>query len=353
MKNLMLLLLAVLILAPVNFAEAVTPRKDLVIADLGQPKTNPWVINRHRFQECVARALNIEQILADDENSESKHVSQAESLVSRQPDALVFNPLTSPAGAQVARLLERNRIPGMTAGRVVVADYEKEYKGQFLIGQMGTNLDSWGAAMAQAAIDAGSRKIAMIWNPKDVITTQYIWAGAQRVIDSYPDAEVIIEGRDRLSRETGIKYAEQYVARFGEGEIDAIIVLGATAGLGAQFALEQAGRSDVDIITCDIDEQVAQNIRDGKLSFSIGAHWMGGGFALLHLYDYLHGFPIEDTQPDFSLIAVTAKNVDAYERQFLNGCILTPNEIQNLSRVFNPDADLASFIENFSKTWDQ
>ena len=124
MKNLMLLPLAVLILAPVNFAEAVTPRKDLVIADLGQPKTNPWVINRHRFQECVARALNVEQILADDENSESKHVSQAESLVSRQPHALVFNPLTSPAGAQVARLLERHRIPGMTAGRVVVADYE-------------------------------------------------------------------------------------------------------------------------------------------------------------------------------------------------------------------------------------
>ena len=192
MKNLMLLPLAALILAPVNFAEAVTPRKDLVIADLGQPKTNPWVLHRHRFQECVARALNIEQILADDENSESKHVSQAESLVARQPDALVFNPLTSPAGAQVARLLERNRIPGMTAGRVVVADYEKEYNGQFLIGQMGTNLDSWGAAMAQAAIDAGSRKIAMIWNPKDVITTQYIWAGAQRVIDSYPDAKVIV-----------------------------------------------------------------------------------------------------------------------------------------------------------------
>ena len=40
--------------------------------------------------------------------------------------------------------------------------------------------------------------------------------------------------------------------------MDAIIVLGATAGLGAQFALEQAGRSEVDIITCDIDEQVAQ-----------------------------------------------------------------------------------------------
>ncbi|MBF0289839.1 MAG: substrate-binding domain-containing protein [SAR324 cluster bacterium] len=353
MKNLTKLLLFVLILAPMHFAEAVTPRKDLVIADLGQPQTNPWVINRHRFQECVARALNIKQILADDENMESKHVSQAESLISRQPDALVFNPLTSPAGAQVARLLERNRIPGMTAGRVVVADYDKEYKGQFLIGQMGTNLEAWGAAMAQAAIDAGHRKIAMIWNPKDVITTQYIWAGAQAVIDKTPGAKVIIEGRDRLSRETGIKYAEQYVARFNKGELDAIIVLGATAGLGTQFALEQAGRTEVDVITCDIDEQVAQHIRDGKLSFSIGGHWMGGGFALIHLYDYLHGFPIEDTQPDFSLIPVTAKTVDAYERQFLDSCVLTPNEIRNLSRVYNPDADLPGFIENFAKTWNQ
>ena len=87
-------LLGVLMLAPIPFAEAVTPRKDLVFADLGQPQTNPWVINRHRFQECVARALNIEQP-ADGENSESKHVSQAESLVARQPDAMVFNPLTS------------------------------------------------------------------------------------------------------------------------------------------------------------------------------------------------------------------------------------------------------------------
>ena len=93
----------------------------------------------------------------------------------------------------MARLLERNRIPGMTAGRVVVADYEKEYKGNFLIGQMGTNLHDWGAAMAQAAIDDGHRNIAMIWNPKDVITTQYIWAGA-KAYDKYPDAIIMEEG---------------------------------------------------------------------------------------------------------------------------------------------------------------
>lgn len=348
-----IVVLSFMLLAFATGSWAVEPKKDLVIADLGQPKTNPWVINRHRFEDCVAEALGVKLIKADDENMESKHVSQAESLIARQPDALVFNPLTSPAGVQVARLLEQYKIPGMTAGRVVVHDYDRDYNGEFLIGQMGTNFFTWGAAMAQATIDDGHKKVAMIWNQKGVLSTETIWNGALSVFDQHPDVEVIAESYDRLNRENGIKYAEQYIAKFQPGEIDAMLVLGAVAGLGSQFAAEQAGRDDIDIVTCDIDEQVAQFIKEGKLSFSIGGHWMGGGFALIHLYDYLHGFPIENTQPNFSLIAVNRDNVEAYSKKFLQGCVLTPDEIRSLSRVYNPDADLPGFIESFASTWDK
>ncbi len=268
-----IVVLSFVLLAFAVGSQAVEPKKDLVIADLGQPKTNPWVINRHRFEDCVAEALGVELIKADDENMESKHMSQAESLIARQPDALVFNPLTSPAGVQVARLLEQYEIPGMTAGRVVVHDYDKEYNGKYLIGQMGTNFFAWGAAMAQAAVDDGLKKVGMIWNQKGVRSTETIWAGALSVFDKYPDVEVVAESYDRLSRENGIKYAEQYLAKFQPGEIDVLFVLGAVAGLGSQFAVEQAGRDDVEIVTCDVDEQVVEFIKQGKLSFSIGGHW--------------------------------------------------------------------------------
>ncbi len=325
-------------------------RSDLVIADLGQPETNPWVINRHRFERCVAEALGVELKEFDDQNSEEQHVSQAESIIAGGPDGLIFNPLTSPAGIQVARLLEENDIPGIAVGRLVVSSYENDYEGEDFIAQVTQNNDTWGQAIGKATADLGHKKVAMIWNQKGVTSAEEIWAGVQTELEG-AGIEVIAEAWDRLNRENGQKYAEQFIARFAPGEIDAIIVLGAVAGLGSQFAVDQAGRGDIAIITTDIDEQVAQFIKDGKLDFSIGGHWMVGGFGLIQLYDYLHGHPIEDTQPRVGLIPVTAENVDVYANSLLNGCILSPDTIRSLSKVHNPDADLPGFIDAWQATW--
>ena len=326
-------------------------RTDLVISDLGQPETNPWVINRHRFERCVAHALDVALLEFDDQNSEELHVAQAESIIASQPDGLVFNPLTSPAGIQVARLLEENDIPGVAVGRLVVSNYDTDYEGEDFIAQVTQNNTTWGEAIGQTTVELGHKKVAMIWNQKGVTSAEEIWDGVQGELDN-AGVEVIAEAWDRLNRENGQKYAEQFIARFAPGEIDAIIVLGAVAGLGSQFAVDQAGRDDIAIITTDIDEQVAQFIKDGKLEFSIGGHWMVGGFGLIQLYDYLHGHPVEDTQPLFSLIPVTARNVDTYANGLLSGCILSNEDIRSLSRVHNPEADLPGFIDSFSKNWE-
>ena len=170
MKRVLVLLAALLILTgvAVTAQDMVEPRMDLVIADLGQPETNPWVINRHRFERCVAESLGVTLDEFDDENSEEKHVSQAESIIARQPDGLIFNPLTSPAGIQVARLLEENAIPGVAVGRLVVSNYDTDYEGEHFIAQVTQNNDTWGQAIGQATVDAGHKKVAMIWNQKGV-----------------------------------------------------------------------------------------------------------------------------------------------------------------------------------------
>jgi len=346
-----LILLLVLPLVFTAHAQEITPREDLVIADLGQPPTNPWDVNRQRFEDCVADALNVELIKADDSASEAKHVDQAEALIARQPDGLIFNPLTSPAGIQVARLLEENQIPGVAVGRLVVSSYEEDYDGEYFIGQVTQNNQTWGEAIAQHVVDSGFTKVAMIWNQKGVTSAEEIWQGALTVFNEHPEVEIIAETWDDMTRENGILYAEQYLARFQPGEIDAIVVLGAVAGTGSLFAIEQAERGDVAIITTDDDEQVAELIRDGRLDWTIGGHWMVGGFGLIQLYDYLHGFPVVDPQPRVNMIPVDIDNVDAYAEAFLQGCVLTPEQIRDLSRVFNPDADLAMFMDEFSKNW--
>jgi len=325
-------------------------RTDLVIADLGQPETNPWVINRHRFERCVADALGVTLKEFDDQNSEEQHVAQAESIMSSQPDGLIFNPLTAPAGIQVARLLEDNDIPGIAVGRLVVSSYDDDYKGEDFIAQVTQNNATWGEAMGKATVELGYKKVGMIWTQKGNISAMEIWDGVARELEA-GGVEVVAEAWDVLSRENGQKYAEQYIARFAPGEVDAFIVIGAVAGLGSKFAIDQAGRDDIAVITTDIDEQVAQFIKDGELEFSIGGHWMVGGFGLIQLYDYLHGHPITDTQPKVGLIPVTSDNVETYANGLLNGCILAPDTVRSLSKVHNPDADLVGFINNWQANW--
>ena len=205
-------------------------RTDLVIADLGQPETNPWVINRHRFERCVADALGVELREFDDQNSEEQHVSQAESIMASQPDGLIFNPLTAPAGIQVARLLEDNDIPGVAVGRLVVSSYDDDYKGEDFIAQVTQNNATWGEAMGKAVVELGHKKVGMIWTQKGNISATEIWEGVKRELDA-GGVEVVAEAWDVLSRENGQKYAEQYIARFAPGEVDAFIVIGAVAGL--------------------------------------------------------------------------------------------------------------------------
>lgn len=348
MKKFMLSVVAISMLPFFSVSQA--HRTDLTIADLGRPDTNPWVINRKRFEMCVADALDINLKLFDDQNSEEQHVNQAESIMSSQPDGVIFNPLTAPAGIQVARLLEENDIPGVAVGRLVVSNYDTDYQGKDFIAQVTQNNQSWGEAMGKATVELGHKKVAMIWTQKGNISAAEIWYGAEKELKA-GGVEVVAEAWDVLSRENGQKYAEQYIARFAPGEVDAFIVIGAVAGLGSKFAVDQAGRDDIAIITTDIDEQVAEFIKNGELAFSIGGHWMVGGFGLIQLYDYIHGFRVMDTQPLFSLIPVTATNVDKYAN-ILSGCILSKEDIRNLSRVHNPDADLPGFIDSFSKNWE-
>ena len=191
-------------------------RTDLVIADLGQPETNPWVINRHRFERCVADALGVTLKEFDDQNSEEQHVAQAESIMSSQPDGLIFNPLTAPAGIQVARLLEDNDIPGIAVGRLVVSSYDDDYKGEDFIAQVTQNNATWGEAMGKATVELGYKKVGMIWTQKGNISAMEIWDGVARELEA-GGVEVVAEAWDVLSRENGQKYAEQYIARFAPG----------------------------------------------------------------------------------------------------------------------------------------
>ena len=91
------------------------------------------------------------------------------------------------------------------------------------------------------------------------------------------------------------------------------------------------------------DKQNVDAVENGELLFDIGGHWLQGGFALVMMYDYLHGFdiPADQANVKLDLLPLTIDTVDQFRAQFPEG--VPAYDFTAHSRVFTPDAPPAFF----------
>ena len=84
-------------------------------------------------------------------------------------------------------------------------------------------------------------------------------------------------------------------------------------------------------------------------AFDIGGHWLQGGFALVTMYDFLHGKPVPADQANvkLTLLPLTQDKVAQFEKDFPNG--VPAYDFKAHSRVYNPDAKVAFFEMKYSQ----
>ncbi|MEZ2390676.1 sugar ABC transporter substrate-binding protein [bacterium RCC_150] len=321
------------------------------IASLLQPADNPWVQNNIKFQKQVADALGIDLTITSDQGTDDSNVASMRALIASKPNGILFDPISEAAGKQDAQLLEDNKTVGVTEDRLVVPDF-KDYKGTYLKAQVTQSNETWGYNTATSLIKGGSTKIVSILPPHGILTVETFWKGVKKALAEHPEVTLVQENWGPQSRENAIQVMQQYLTKFGQGQIDGVIAIGSTMGLGAQYAVKQAGLADrIKVATADDDPDVVKAILDGDLAITYGTHWTNGGWGLIALYDQLHGFAPKDPQPQFNLFAITKDNAKQYSDRFLSGQVLTADQIRSLSQVYNKNADLPGFIANFYKTW--
>jgi len=322
----------------------------LTIASLVQPMDNPWVVNNVRFQKAVAKALGINLIVVTDSGTEDSNIAAMQSLISRQPNGILFDPITQAAGRQDAQQLEQAKIPGVTEDRLVVPQVQ-QYQGKQLIAQVTQNNEQWGYDMMQSLVDQGSRKVVAILDPHGVTTVEEAWKGAQRDA-AEKGVNILQESWQPKSRENAIATMQGYLARFGPGQMDGCWCIGSTVGLGALYAVQQTGRANqVHISTADDDAPTITALQQGALTSTLGGHWMNGGFGLIVLYDYLKGKQPLNRQPQFNLIAIDKSDATQYAARFLNSDPFSADQIRNMSLAHNPKANLPQVMATLKDTW--
>jgi ABC-type sugar transport system substrate-binding protein len=324
--------------------------KQLVIASLVQPTDNPWVQNNVRFQQDVARALGIKLIIASDQGTDESNVATMRSLIAKNPDGILFDPISEAAAKQDAALLEQYKIPGVTEDRLVVHNIS-EYQGQYLQAQVTQSNMTWGYNTMTSLIKSGATKIATILPPHGILTVEELWAGAKKALGEHPEVTLIQESWVTQNRESAVKTEQQYLTKYGRGQLDGLFAIGSTMALGASYANKQAGRTEIKIATADDDPDVIQALKTGELVATYGTHWTNGGWGLIVLFDYLKGHKPLSRQPTFNLFNINKDNADSYAARFITGAPLTGKEIQSLSLANNSKADLPDFLANFYLRW--
>lgn len=111
--------------------------------------------------------------------------------------------------------------------------------------------------------------------------------------------------------------------------------------LGAAAAAERAGRKpgqDILIGGFDWDEANLRDIRDGRITASIGGHILEGALALILLYDYHKGVDFAGelgVKFHSPMYVVTSDNIDRYQRLF-EGMNWEDVDFTKFSKALNP-----------------
>lgn len=177
-----------------------------------------------------------------------------------------------------------------------------------------------GTRDSSAAIDR-NQGLSQLLNQQSAKLNQLLYAGwseseaqekARRLLDRYPHTNVIWCASDGMA-------------------------------LGAIRALEGRGLAagrDVLVGGVDWEDRALDAIREGKLTVSMGRHFMDGGVALLLLHDFNAGYDFTNEQSgaalSYDLKAVTRENLDAIEG------VMQPRNWDTLdftrySRVYNAE----------------
>lgn len=222
---------------------------------------HPWRVAQTDVNKAYAEAnlKDVELIVTDGNNDSGKQVSDVENLLSQGIKVLILSPLTADALTPIAK-------QAMDAGvAVVTLDRKVNTK---VTCHLGANNLPIGAAAA----DFVSKRLG----GKGAIIELQGTAGASATTDrnkgfvdeltKSPDLKIVASQNCDYTRDKAVKFMEDMLQRFGEGEIQAVYAHNDEMALGAIQVLEGANRlKDVVVVGIDGQNNAIQAVADGKL----------------------------------------------------------------------------------------
>jgi inositol transport system substrate-binding protein len=235
----------------------------IVIGITYQNLQNEFIIDIQDAVRAEAKKLNVDLAEADGQGQAENQISQAQDFIARGVDAIILSPYDKEGSAHVVDLAVQAHKPIV----VVNSEVSNMDKASAYVGS--ENAEA-GRLEAQQVMDLlhGQGNIAVIHGPNGHSAEAERSTGIRQVLAKYPNARIVVEQTANWDRTQALNLMENWLAS-GQ-KIDAVIAQNDEMALGAQKAIEAAGKQK-DIIVVGIDgiPDALKAIADGKLAGSV------------------------------------------------------------------------------------
>ena len=301
---------------------AKVPKIGMIVPTLDAQFWNNYVT----FAKEGAQALGVQLVVLNANNVPDNVSKYIEDLVSQGVDGMIVVPYW--ASDKIALRDTKNAgIPLIFADTYSnVQPQDPEYPNY--IAFIGPSDEQAGYEMATTLFAAmkpnadGKKMIGVVDGTPGTSVAIDRAKGLEKALKEHP--EVVVAGRvngNFVRDQSQTAFSALYQAH---PEIKGVWAANGGTATGVMTAIQNAGKmpgKDVFVVGMDLNPENVQAVKDGKLLFDIGGHWLQGGFALVMMYDYLHGFKIPKDQANMkiSLLPLTQDKVPLFEKIYPNG----------------------------------
>lgn len=230
--------------------------------------TQAW---KYEFIKNMVNALNaldeemdnIELIMVDSEDSVEKQLSDIDTMIAQGVDGILLNCLSFEGSSSAVVACKNAGIPLVE----FISYTENEDYATFV----GTDVKSSGT-MAMDLIAEAIEEKGKLFEIQGIIghTAQINrGAGITEELENYPDIELVESQSGEFSKDKAMAVTEAWLAKYPEGEIDAIVAHNDQMALGALNACQAANRTEIKIVGIDGDAEALQAVVDGKMAATV------------------------------------------------------------------------------------
>lgn len=216
-----------------------------------------------RSEESAAAMFpNMTLLTGHGEGDSLKQTAQIEDLLVKGIDVLIISPTDA---AALSPVVQRAAEDGV---KVIASDRNVDTAVDSYIGA--DNVLS-GKVAGEHIVDllGGEGKVAVLQGALGASPTIDRQAGFAEAIDG-SNIEIVADQTANYDRAEGLQVMEDYLQRFGPGEIDAVFTHNDEMSLGAIQAIAEAGRDDeIAVVGIDGQESALDAIEDGSYAATV------------------------------------------------------------------------------------